>query len=490
MDATRGRSRRIGWIPGLRARTAIAMVVAVTAACAALTVATTQWATTSHRERMERQVLNLVENDVGWLFAGLAEDSSARTLDELAATSWGADRGKEEFSNQAILIPLASQGDEPRPEQALWWLLVNTERPLQETHPECLAPRGRAGPLIGGSSQFWAEECGPFLIAYAMAQPEQGTPWLVKRILYLPDQEDPVPPLRTTLLQRSAVIVAVSILLALLLAASVVRPVRRAAVMAGAVADGNLSVRIPVRGNDDVTQMSRAVNTMADRLTGQIADLERANEAQRRFVSDVAHELRTPAAALLASAEALQDPGTRDEAAALVAPQLRRLAALTADLLEISRMDAGRAETVASRIDVVDLISEAIGGAESEIAYDGPAELWTSTDPVRLRVVVGNLVANAVQHGAPPVTVSLTRGDSWMAVDVHDAGPGVPLDLREHIFDRFVRGDASRHGSSSGLGLAIAVENARLLDGALTLEDDGATFRLTLPAEDSRAVTT
>ncbi len=230
--------------------------------------------------------------------------------------------------------------------------------------------------------------------------------------------------------------------------------------------------------------MSTAVNTMADRLTGQISELEQANEAQQRFVSDVAHELRTPTAALLASAEALEHPETRDEAAVLIAPQLRRLAGLTEDLLEISRMDAGRAHVEPSRIDLMDLVNEVIDdcGRPTDVSLVGCFPLEVSTDPARLRVIVRNLVANALQHGVPPVTIRAESKETSVTVSVTDEGTGVPAALRERVFDRFVRGDEARHGSSSGLGLAIAAENARLLGGTLTLDADGRTFLLTLPA--------
>ena len=228
--------------------------------------------------------------------------------------------------------------------------------------------------------------------------------------------------------------------------------------------------------------MSAAVNTMADRLTGQITELEQANESQRRFVSDVAHELRTPTAALLASAEALDHPATRDAAAVLVAPQLRRLARLTEDLLEISRLDAGQAHVEPSRIDLMDLLSEVIAdcGSPASVQLVGCFPLEVSTDPARLRVIVRNLVANGLQHGAPPVTITVNGGDGRVTVSVTDVGPGVPTALQERVFDRFVRGDEARHGSSSGLGLAIAAENARLLRGSLTLAPDGRTFLLGL----------
>ena len=145
-------------------------------------------------------------------------------------------------------------------------------------------------------------------------------------------------------------------------------------------------------------------------------------------------------------------------------------------------MDAGRAVVVPSRIDLVDLLAEVVddaGGAE--IAIAAPAVLEVTTDPARLRVVVRNLLANAVQHGAPPVDVTVDRAAADVVLSVRDAGPGVPAELRDRVFDRFVRGDEARHGSSSGLGLAIARENARLLGGSLSLLPDGRTFVLQLP---------
>lgn len=112
---------------------------------------------------------------------------------------------------------------------------------------------------------------------------------------------------------------------------------------------------------------------------------------------DVAHELRTPTAALLASAESLAHPETRDVASGLVIPQLRRLAGLTEDLLEISRLDAGRAAVVPSQVDLVDLVREVVDetGRPVDVALSAPAELPVELDPARTRVVVRNLVATA-----------------------------------------------------------------------------------------------
>ena len=147
-------------------------------------------------------------------------------------------------------------------------------------------------------------------------------------------------------------------------------------------------------------------------------------------------------------------------------------------------MDAGRAAVVPSQVDLVDLVREVVDetGRPVDVALSAPAELPVELDPARTRVVVRNLVANALQHGAPPVTVRVGEAVGEAVVSVTDAGPGVPPDLRERVFDRFTRGDEARHGASTGLGLAIARENARLLGGTLDLGADGTTFTLRLPA--------
>lgn len=472
--------------PGLRGRTALAMMAAVVAACAALTITTTAWAADQHRKSQEREVFDAVRRDLDDLLAVLEREPDARTGTEILESGWP---DTAHAALEATLIPLDNYADEIPVDRATQWSFVNFTDSVHDRHPDCIRPQAwPVGESMAGAQTWWAEECGPYLVGYGITRPgtetEPGKPWLVIRAMYLPHQDDPVAGLRTALVLWSAGIITVAGLLSLLVASSVIRPVTDAGAMAKAVANGDLAVRIPVKGNDDVAAMSAAINTMADRLTGQIADLERANETQRRFVADVAHELRTPTTALLASAEALRDPDTRDEAAALVAPQLGRLASLTEDLLEISRMDAGRADVVTGSIDIVDLIDEVIAGANSLVGYLGPAELRLTTDPVRLQTVIRNLVANAAQHGEPPITVTLARDDAGVMIEVHDRGAGVPGVLRDRVFDRFVRGDEARHGSSSGLGLAIAAENARLLGGQLTLEPDRSTFRLTLPARD------
>lgn len=472
----------------LELRIGIALVLAVAGACWALTLTTTQWAAADYERQLEDRVSRGTWADLGRVSEALQVRPTAMTDTQLAAAVLD---GAPSVDAEGLLIPVASSSttvDLTLAHQYSFWQSSDATQRI----PQCLQPQltQNFDELQQGELRVWTEHCGQLVMGFGLVRPPDAGgryAWMVVLALTpgvgMDPLIDPVPQLRESLVYNSYFIAAAAVVIAVILSAMVVGPLNKSRAMAEAVAAGDLGVRLPVHGRDAMGRMSAAVNTMADRLTGQISELEQANESQRRFVSDVAHELRTPTAALLASAEALEHPETRDEAAVLVAPQLRRLASLTEDLLEISRMDAGQAPVVRSRIDLMDLIAEVIAesGAPADVDVDGPAPVQISTDPARLRVVVRNLVANALQHGAPPVTITVEQKAGGVAISVHDCGTGVPAGLRERVFDRFVRGDAARHGPSSGLGLAIAAENARLLGGGLTLEEDGRTFRLVLP---------
>ncbi len=471
------------WL-GLRLRVVIALVAVAAGACLALTVSTTGWALNERRVTMAQRLSASVEMDLDWVSRVLQANPDAGFDDFAFPTGPAASY----LGAEGLLVPIPTRTTDVDPALAFSYFDVPDIDLLQPT-PRCVQPPIRVWmeELDPDELALWTEPCGDYLIGYGevlVDVPGANYAWLVVQAVSLGVSDDPLGELREVLVVYSVYIVSGAVIVAALLAAMVAYPLTRARAMAEAVAGGDLAVRLPVHGRDEVGRMSTAVNAMADRLTGQISELEQANEAQQRFVSDVAHELRTPTAALLASAEALEHPETRDEAAVLIAPQLRRLAGLTEDLLEISRMDAGRAHVEPSRIDLMDLVNEVIDdcGAPSDVRLVGCFPLEVSTDAARLRVIVRNLVANALQHGAPPVTIWVELSKANVSVSVTDEGTGVPPEVRERVFDRFVRGDEARHGSSSGLGLAIAAENSRLLGGALSLDADGRTFLLTLPA--------
>ena len=304
--------------------------------------------------------------------------------------------------------------------------------------------------------------------------------------------------LRNVLAGAGSTFVVLSALIGLLATRRLLRPLRGARVAAHRMAVGLLDTRLPEEGRDEFSDLARAFNRMADALQRTVADLRTLEARQRRFVSDVSHELRTPLTALNTAADVLEantdglnDPGRR--AARLLVVESRRLASMVEDLMEISRFDARAAAMAWEPVDLVQLVRGALelrGWTERvEVDEAGVDSATTYADPRRLDAVVGNLVGNALEHGGPPVRVRLSTTPSEVALVVTDAGPGIPPEHLEHVFDRFYKADPSRsRGGGSGLGLAIARENARLHGGDVTVESEagrGTTFTCRLPRRTS-----
>ena len=310
---------------------------------------------------------------------------------------------------------------------------------------------------------------------------------------------------RTLGLVQSTLIVGGLVLLLLLagiaglVTRQVVRPVRQAAEIAERFADGHLDERMPVQGEDEVARLGESYNEMASSIQSQIRQLEEFGALQRRFTSDVSHELRTPLTTVRMAADVLH--ASRDEllpalrrSSELLVTELDRFEALLADLLEISRLDAGVAELGAERVDMHGVVSravEAVRGLADEsgtpLELDLPTGVIAEVDPRRVERIVRNLVANALDHGeGRPVRVVLGENERTIAVLVRDHGVGLRPGEAALVFNRFWRAEESRarRSGGSGLGLSIAIEDARLHGGWLQAWGEvgkGAAFRLTLP---------
>ncbi|WP_103338804.1 sensor histidine kinase [Amycolatopsis sp. CA-126428] len=263
------------------------------------------------------------------------------------------------------------------------------------------------------------------------------------------------------------------------------RPIKALSTAADELGAGELGTRVPVKGRDEVAALAASFNTMAARLGESIEELHAKDRQQRRFVADVAHDLRTPLASMLATVDTLDhgEPATRGRAAEILGTQARRLAKLVEDLLEIARFDAGKADLRVAPVDLADLVVDAADVTGVEAAVTASGDVTVVADPRRVHTVVANLLSNAVRHGAAPVTVTLDGTGDDVIVRVADAGPGVPEDLLPLLFDRFTRGDHARQATEgSGLGLAIARENVLAHGGSLTVHNDGgAVFTVRLP---------
>lgn len=258
--------------------------------------------------------------------------------------------------------------------------------------------------------------------------------------------------------------------------------------LARSIAAGRRGGRLqPERADTELGRTAAAFDEMLDALEGAEGTARRSEDRMREFVADAAHELRTPVAGLQTAAETLiqlgpdATTGQREELELLLVRESRRAGTLVADLLELSRIDAGLqlhlsqvdlrhlAEAQAARLRVV--------APEFAVEIHGAATV--TADPERLTQVLANLLDNARQAGAHRVRITVSPA----GVLVEDDGPGVPPPARERIFDRLVHGP---HSKGAGLGLAIARGVARAHGGDLTVTDrpdghPGAAFHLDLP---------
>ncbi|WP_106188792.1 sensor histidine kinase [Umezawaea tangerina] len=283
-----------------------------------------------------------------------------------------------------------------------------------------------------------------------------------------------------------------ALVLALLAAWSVLRPVRELGEAARRMGSGDLKSRLDVRGSDELAGLAVTFNDTADALDQRVDQLRRMEADARRFVADVSHELRTPLSAMTAVADVLEEeagtlPADAAQAARLVGQETHNLTRLVNDLMEISRFDSGAAALVLDDVDVAEAVRASLRarGWLDSVDTAMPQDLVARLDPRRVDVVLANLVGNALRHGGEPVTLTVAAEPGWVVIAVADRGPGLSADVLPHVFDRFYKADSSRARSTgSGLGLAIARENALLHGGELTAgnhPEGGAVFTLRLP---------
>jgi two-component system sensor histidine kinase MtrB len=304
---------------------------------------------------------------------------------------------------------------------------------------------------------------------------------------------------RTVLLAGLSLVFLVA-LIALIVTRQVVRPVRVAARTAERLAAGDLAQRMRVNGADDIALLGRSFNDMAGSLQRQFRRLEQLSRLQRRFTSDVSHELRTPLTTIRMATEMLHAERADfapelARSVELLLTELDRFESLLADLLEISRHDAGAANLEAEVLDMRGVVNNAVDASRvlarrhgSELTLHGLQEsVLVEMDPRRVERILRNLLGNALDHGeGRPVVVTVGSDDATVAVTVRDHGVGLRPGEAGLVFGRFWRGDPSRSRltGGTGLGLSISLEDARLHGGWLQAWGErgkGAQFRLTLP---------
>lgn len=263
------------------------------------------------------------------------------------------------------------------------------------------------------------------------------------------------------------------------------RPVERIREEVDGITAERLHQRVPVPETaDEIAALATTMNGMLDRL-------DAAATAQRRFVSDASHELRSPLATIRQHAELAQahpEVTSIGELAEVVSEEGLRLQGIVESLLLLARLDEG----ASTRGEAVDLDDIALGevrrlrAAGLDVDGSGIAAARVHADPRLLGQLVRNLADNAVRHSRGRVAIGVVPADGHVFVMVEDDGAGVPLEERERIFERFVRLDEarSRDAGGSGLGLAIARGIAVSAGGTLMVDDSrwsGARFVLALP---------
>lgn len=309
------------------------------------------------------------------------------------------------------------------------------------------------------------------------------------------DVERTLDQVRTTLIVAGLVLLALAALVLRPVVARALRPLDQVTATARAITAGDRGARLrPDRPDTELGQAASAFDGMLDEVEGAERQARSAEHRLRAFLSDAAHELRTPLAGVLAAAERLlrgvDDRQQREELSVTVIREARRASRLADDLLTMARIDSGLElhrvpvdlGSVADR--VADLARLAHPGARLEVAGSVGA---VEADPDRITQVLTNLVDNALAatDGRGRVAMVLARTEDAVTVDVADDGPGVPPADAERVFERLVRLDPSRSSGGSGLGLSIARGIAEAHGGTLVLlpsDEPGARFRLSLPA--------
>ncbi len=258
---------------------------------------------------------------------------------------------------------------------------------------------------------------------------------------------------------RLALAVLITGLVSSGLATMLTRRLRRLRAAAQALANGDLTVRVEAVGHDEVAALGRDFDMMATRVRALL-------EAQRRLLSDVSHELRSPLARLKVALELARRKGDTATALDRIEREADRLETLLADVLSLARLESGQAQLQRVPVTLTELLAGIVQDADFEararrrsVTLEIAAPATLVGDPVLLRAAVENVVRNGVRHTAEGSTVEvrLERGDGEARVVVRDHGAGVPEAELERLFEPFTRVGEARDRASGGYGLGLAI---------------------------------
>lgn len=267
------------------------------------------------------------------------------------------------------------------------------------------------------------------------------------------------------------------------------------------LATGELGARVPEAGSDEVANLAREFNRMADALQSANTQRDRVERSRRDLFAAISHDLRTPLASIRVMVEAMQDGVVDDDATrtrylATASHEVQRLSLLIDDLFELTTLDSGELQLRVERLHVEDIVAEAVDTfrpqverAGIQLAVDAAPTPAILADHQRLARVLANLIQNALRHTPTDGSIVLrtAAASGHVEVTVSDTGSGIGSEDLGHVFERFYRGDQSRSRETggSGLGLAIVRGIVEAHGGSVRVESRpgaGSTFTVSLPA--------
>lgn len=276
-------------------------------------------------------------------------------------------------------------------------------------------------------------------------------------------------------LQAGLVALVISIILALLIARSVAKPLQRITSATEEIARGNYDQTLDITSSDEVGRLAASFNTMA-------REVKTSRQAQRDFVANVSHELKTPLTSIQGFSQAILDGTADDEvnrhrAVEIISGEANRMSRLVDELLDLARIESGQIEMTHEPVELAKILGACVekfaprareGNIELEL--DVPAlPLIMTGDKDRLAQVFTNLVDNALKHTPPAGKVTIKAQEikekprkpaeiaSTVEITVTDTGPGIPAEDLQHIFERFYQVDKSRAGKDRGIGLGLTI---------------------------------
>lgn len=283
--------------------------------------------------------------------------------------------------------------------------------------------------------------------------------------------------------------VLIALALGLLITRSLTRPVRELTHATHEMAQGKLAQQIPVRSQDELGELAQSFNQMS-------ADLARANQSRKQMTADIAHDLRNPLTVINGYLESLQDGKLKPtpERFAVMQAEVTHLQRLVEDLRTLSLADAGELKLHLEPTSISELLKHVAEAyrhqaGQKQIALKVNAQPnlpEVNLDRARMEQVLGNLISNALRYTVEDGEIRLEakQAEGSLTVSVEDNGSGIPADILPHIFERSFRGDESRSGSESGLGLAIAKSVVELHGGSIGVEtqkERGSKFLIAIP---------